>query len=156
METSISKLEVNIVSSFPKFLSLYSKRWPKTRWQMMLAMTLLRMRCGPNGLPRNDNITLKKKSCNNNTCEVYFSLSETSHFVCIVYIIYHQNSGFLWHSFQIRPEWQAPVTSSQIQNIWGLTERNVSAASIRALLLKRHLMDNKDNEGNFLRILNVC
>lgn len=65
------------------------------------------------------------------------------YFVRVAVNIHHQTSWVLWHSFQIHLEWPAPGTSSQTQNTWGLTEQNASAASIRDLLSKWHLMEKK-------------
>lgn len=51
MEPSISRPLSNHSISFVNFLSPYSKRWPKTREQIMLETTLLMRRCGLNGFP---------------------------------------------------------------------------------------------------------
>lgn len=69
---------------------------------------------------------------------------------CVVFTIYHQIFWFLWRSLKTHLEWLVPGTSCRIQSSGGLTERNASAASTRAPLLKWHLMKtSKGREISF-------
>lgn len=80
-----------------------------------------------------------------------FRSGTTFNFPCTVLTIYHQISWFLWRRCQIHLAWPVPATSSRIQNTWRSTERTVSAASIYALWIKSHLMDNKGRKGHFYK-----
>lgn len=80
-----------------------------------------------------------------------FRSGTTFNVPCTVLTIYHQISWFLWRRCQIHLAWPVPATSSRIQNTWRSTERTVSAASIYALWIKSHLMDNKGRKRTFLQ-----
>lgn len=104
--------------SFMNFSSPYSKRWPKTSWQMMLETALLMMRCGFTGFPSEFSRKMSSK------------LSSWPLWNCLWMLNgYLYSLGSLPRNVWIHPGWQAQETSSRTQSIWGLKEQSVSAVS---------------------------